>query len=204
MELRLDLHIHSQASPDGRMVLKEIIACAKERGLNGAAICDHDRVLPEAEARAALKTESNFLLIPGVEISTEHGHLLGWFVSRPIETRVFAEAVREIHAQGGIAVLAHPFEHSTDAERLAPLVPLLDGVEVWNSRAERKNRRANAMAAAFAAEHALRGFGGSDAHVPAEIGNGVTVITIQTDTVQTDTVQTDTVQADSGQADNIG
>mgnify|MGYP001543942730 CR=1 FL=1 len=47
MELRLDLHIHSERSFDGCMSLSEIVALARERGLNGVAICDHDRVLDE-------------------------------------------------------------------------------------------------------------------------------------------------------------
>ena len=42
MELRLDLHIHSERSFDGCMSLSEIVALARERGLNGVAICDHE------------------------------------------------------------------------------------------------------------------------------------------------------------------
>ena len=37
MELRLDLHIHSERSFDGCMSLSEIVALARERGLNGVA-----------------------------------------------------------------------------------------------------------------------------------------------------------------------
>ena len=35
MELRLDLHIHSERSPDGRMTLSEIVERAKAAGLDG-------------------------------------------------------------------------------------------------------------------------------------------------------------------------
>lgn len=170
MELKLDLHIHSEQSPDGRMPLAEIVERAKAVGLNGAAVCDHDLVLQEIPEFA------DFLLIPGIEVSTEYGHLLGLFVSEPVETREFHKAVEAIHSQGGIAVLAHPFEHSRDSGRIVPIAPLLDGVEVWNSRAERKNRDANSMAEEFARAHSLRRFAGSDAHLPQEIGNGVTTV----------------------------
>ena len=176
MELRLDLHIHSQASPDGRMPLEEIVQTALDRGLDGAAVCDHDRVLSKADAAAVRLAYPDFLLIPGVEVSTDQGHLLGLFVTEPIQSREFAAASRAIRAQGGLAVLAHPYEHSRDPGRPEPLAPFLDGVEVWNSRAERKNRQANAMAEDFARVHGLRRFGGSDAHVPREIGNGVTAV----------------------------
>lgn len=169
MEIKLDLHVHSQRSPDGIMTIEEIAALAKARGLNGAAVCDHDLALlnvPEFD---------DFLIIPGIEVSTQFGHLLGLFVTAPVETRDFFEAVEIIHAQGGMAVLAHPFEHSRDGSRLAPAVPLLDGVEVWNSRAERKIHDANRLAASFAQVCRLRPFGGSDAHCPQEVGNGFTL-----------------------------
>lgn len=168
MELKLDLHIHSAASSDGRMTLREIAERCKAAGLNGCAVCDHDRVLTEPLA------EEGFLMIPAVEVSTQVGHLLGLFVTEEIGTRDFHAAAARIHAQGGLAVLAHPFEHRADEARLAALLPLLselDGVEVWNSRAERKIQNANALAEALAAEHDLRRFAGSDAHVPQEIGN---------------------------------
>lgn len=170
MELRLDLHIHSRLSPDGCMSLSEIVDRARAAGLHGAAVCDHDLALTEAPEFP------DFLLIPGIEVSTEYGHLLGLFVSSPVETRDFFQAAEAIHGQGGLTVLAHPFEHSRDGARLAPAVPLLDGAEVWNARAERKIPDANALAAEFARTHGLRPFAGSDAHLPQEIGNGVTVV----------------------------
>ena len=166
MKITLDLHIHSAASHDGRMTLDEIARLAKAAGLHGVAVCDHDVVL------TAPPSDAEVLVIPGAEFSTEYGHLLGLFLTAPIPKLPFAETVEAIHAQGGIAVLAHPFERSTDAERLEPIAALLDGVEVWNGRAERKIRDANARALAFAEAHGLRQFAGSDAHVPREIGNG--------------------------------
>lgn len=170
MEIKLDLHVHSERSPDGIMTMEEIVSLAKAKGLNGAAICDHDLALLDAPEY------DGFLIIPGIEVSTQFGHLLGLFLTGPVETRDFFEAVEAIHAQGGLAVLAHPFEHSRDGSRLAPAVPLVDGVEVWNSRADRKIHDANRLAASFAQVCRLRPFGGSDAHCPQEVGNGFTTV----------------------------
>ena len=178
MELKLDLHVHSAASPDGRMTIPELVAAAKAAGLDGVAVCDHDRVW-EGEEKFP-----DFLLIPGVEWSTEYGHLLGLFVSQPMERGSFAETAERIRAQGGLAVLAHPFERSRDPGRIAPIAPLLDGVEVWNGRAERKNRAANAMARIFAENHGLRPFAGSDAHVPQELGNGAVTLEVEEATAE--------------------
>ena len=172
MELRLDLHIHSERSFDGCMSLDEIVALARARGLNGAAVCDHDRVLDR------VPQYDNFLLIPATEVSTERGHLLGLFVTEAIETKRFDEALDAIHAQGGLAVMAHPFEHSTDAHRLDDVLNRLDGIEAFNSRADRKNRGANAMALALAKKWGKPITAGSDAHVPEEVGGGVTVLDV--------------------------
>lgn len=172
MKIRLDLHTHSAASPDGRMTLDELVRAARAAELNGVAVTDHDVTLTGAPAY------DGFLIIPGCEFSTEFGHLLGLFLREPIDRMSFVRTVSAIHAQGGLAVLAHPFEHTRDDARIAPFAPLLDGVEVWNGRAERKIRDANALAKAFAEAHGLRPFAGSDAHVPEEIGNGVVTLDV--------------------------
>lgn len=166
MKLSLDLHIHSRRSPDGRMSLEEIAAQARQRGLDAVAVCDHDLAYdgpPEVDG---------VLIIPGVEVSTDRGHLLGLFVEGVDGTRDFVRSAQAIRDAGGLAVLAHPFQRRREEGELLPLVSRLDGVEVWNSRANRKDPLANAKAAAFAQETGLPPFAGSDAHLPQEIGNG--------------------------------
>lgn len=170
MEIKLDLHVHSERSPDGVMTIEEIVSLAKARGLDGVAVCDHDLALTDPPEFGG------FLLIPGIEVSTQLGHLLGLFVTGPVDTRDFFEAAELIHRQGGLAVLAHPFEHSRDGSRLAPAVPYLDGIEVQNSRADRKLHDANRLARSFAQVCRLPSFGGSDAHCPQEVGNSFTAV----------------------------
>ena len=173
MKLHLDFHIHSEKSHDGRMTPAEIAAIARARGLDAVAICDHD-VPYEGPSEV-----DGILIVPGIEISTDCGHLLGlFFDTPPMPIRDFHAAAREIHKCGGLTVLAHPFQRNPDTARLLPLLPELDGMEVWNGRGNRKNPRANAAAKAFAAEHGLRPFAGSDAHLPEEIGNGVVTLEV--------------------------
>ena len=124
MEVRFDLHIHSEHSPDGCMPLDEIVSCARARGLQGVAVCDHDRALTETW------DAPDFLLIPGIELSTDRGHLLGLFVTEQIEARELDAAIDAVHACGGLAVMAHPFERSCDAQRLDAYLDRLDGIEV--------------------------------------------------------------------------
>ncbi len=171
MKIKLDLHVHSEYSHDGRMTAAEIISLGKAAGLSGAAVCDHDACAP-------LPDGGDFLLIPGTEVSTDRGHLLGLFVTEPVPGGDLARAVSAIRAQGGIAVLAHPFERTDDASRFDGAARLVDGIEVMNSRAERKNPRANAMAAALAERFSLPVFAGSDAHVPQEVGNAYVTLDV--------------------------
>ena len=176
MKISLDLHIHSAASFDGRMSLAEIISAARAAGLDGAAVCDHDVMADPA----GTEVPEGFLLIPGIEIASDMGHILGLFLERPpaVGGRSAGAVIEAIHEAGGIAVLAHPFQHSSDGARLAPLTGIIDGVEVFNGRAARKNRDANELARAFAAENGLAGFAGSDAHVAREIGNGYVLLDV--------------------------
>ena len=182
MQVSLDLHIHSDYSSDGILQLEEIVAGCRAAGLQGCAVCDHERVLTDA-----VEVPDDFLLIPGVEIATQYGHLLGLFVSQPIETNDFEQAAAAIHAQGGLTVMAHPFAHRIPDSALEPALPLLDGLEVWNSRVEWKHRKANLRAAAFARKHHLFPHAGSDAHVYEELGAGR--ITLEVDALTAEAVK---------------
>lgn len=175
MKLTLDLHVHSEASFDGRMSVRQIAALAKARGIDGVAICDHDVVYTGP-------TEvDGVLIIPGAEFSTEHGHLLGLFLTAPIEYTTWQETVRAIHDQGGITVLAHPYQNRASGS-LAPFRPILDdidAVETWNSRANRKYPNANDNAFIMALMKDKLSTGGSDAHVPQEVGRGFLTIEVE-------------------------
>ena len=178
MKLKLDLHIHSKESPDGRMTIEEIIAEAKKIGLDGAAVCDHD-TLTSFEKQ---NVPDDFMLIPGEEFSTKYGHILGLFLTEPILSTDPSEIIHEIHKQNGISVLAHPFERHRDPSRFNAIIDMLDGVEIWNGRANRKNKQANEMAVSFARKHGFAFFAGSDAHVPREIGNGCVTVNVDVKT----------------------
>jgi len=165
--MKLDLHVHSAASPDGVMEISEIVRIAKERGLDGVAICDHD-VFYSGDTYGGY-------VIRGCEYSTEYGHLLALGMENEVKAHSFETLIEGIHAAGGIAVLAHPYEHLKYKDKIEEIAHLLDGVEVYNSRAERKNKDANRMALDYARRHDLSIYGGSDAHTPAEVGNTYTV-----------------------------
>lgn len=77
---RVDLHCHTNYS-DGSMTPLELFKHAKEIGLVGLSITDHDTIDAYVES-VHLAKELDLLLIPGIEMSTEfHGesiHVLGY------------------------------------------------------------------------------------------------------------------------------
>ena len=78
----IDLHTHSIAS-DGSETPEAIIRCAREKGLRGVALTDHDTISGLKEFMAAAKNEG-IIGIPGVEISStmfnKELHIVGLFI----------------------------------------------------------------------------------------------------------------------------
>lgn len=173
MIVRADLHVHTPAS-DGRSELSELIRAAKEQGLAALAICDHNLCTP--------LPQSDFMLIPATEISTDIGHILGLFVKNMDINRLRENglpsgraAVDAIHAHGGIAVLAHPFEWESAREEQFEGIDF-DLIETANSRAPMKRKDANDRAKTYAQTRRLPETGGSDAHGVDELGGSYTEI----------------------------
>jgi energy-coupling factor transporter ATP-binding protein EcfA2 len=130
--VRADLHVHSfsaaneAARPDDSM--ESITKAAKAHGISVLAITDHNSARRADEAAAAGDTD--LLVLPGIEISTTDGHLIGLFAPDAVDrlhdltrtdvlrlrdlagggqqsTRSMAELIDEIEARSGLAILAH-------------------------------------------------------------------------------------------------
>ena len=169
MIVRADLHVHSAASWDGRSDLAALAQAAHACGLDAIAVCDHDLCTD-------VSGEFPVLLIPGVEITSTAGHILGLFLEKPLDRALWETgaptpqaAIDAIRACGGLAAPAHPFSpQKLDETALEALCP--DGIEVQNARVALKNAARNRQAQEFAAQHHLAVTGGSDAHSAAEVG----------------------------------
>jgi len=165
----LDLHIHSHHSPDSLCKPADIIRTAKARGLNGVAITDHHTIAGGREA-SRLNDDPNFLVIIGCEIYTDVGDIIGLFLTDEIQSRRSHDVIREIHDQGGIAVLPHPCKWHRLNDKA---VEACDLIEIYNSRTDLP---LNNKALALAKHHAKPAVVGSDAHFCREIGLSRTTI----------------------------
>ncbi|MDD2732007.1 MAG: PHP domain-containing protein [Candidatus Pacebacteria bacterium] len=133
--MKADLHIHSDFS-DGCSSIKMIIESALDKGIRCISICDHNEI-KGAVLAMKLSYDKNILVIPGIEILTKSGDVLGINVKKVIPNGLSAEeAVKEIRRQKGLAVIPHPFHwpvkgFSGGEKRILEIMP--DAIEVFNS-----------------------------------------------------------------------
>jgi predicted metal-dependent phosphoesterase TrpH len=173
--VRVDPHVHTEASYDGHSPPEDILDAADRAGLDAVVVTDHDTVAG-ARAAEALASEYGVAVIRGCEVSTADGHLLAIGVTdRPDPDRPLPATAREVRAQGGVAVVPHPFQrlrHGASADSIAAV----DGIEVHNAHTVSNIR--NGQAREFAARHGYATYGGSDAHRPRTVGLAATEVTL--------------------------
>lgn len=173
MMARYDLQVHTDASPCSSTPPAAVVDAAVEAGLDGIAITDHDTMSNVGAVADLAPPELD--VITGAEVTTTEGHLLALGVESLPPTTDTLTAIESVHAQGGVAILSHPFDrlrqyYERDLEALAAAV---DGAEIVNSRCVRESY--NERAAAFSARFGLAETGGSDAHFPMEVGRAHTL-----------------------------
>jgi predicted metal-dependent phosphoesterase TrpH len=172
--LKIDFHVHTCYSCDSSITLKEVVAFAKKRGLDGVAVTDHNTV------KGALKLKTrDILIVPGIEVSTLEGHLLGINVTTLIPAKLgIEETIQRIHEAGGIAVAPHPsaFYKSPPSRSVSSY----DAVEVMNASSVPFSVLTY-FSKRFAEGLGLPQTGGSDSHYAPEIGSAYTVVEADSD-----------------------
>ena len=164
------MHTHCEASKDSRTPVHVQAARIRETGLDVVCATDHDTI---AGALRLRELADGYRIVVGEEISSADGDLIGLFLEQAIPPGLSGEeTIARIHEQGGVVSVPHPFSRNRRFRirraALERLVPLVDCIETFNAREAfaQDNRRA----AAFAAQHAIPGAVGSDAHTPGELG----------------------------------
>jgi predicted metal-dependent phosphoesterase TrpH len=170
--LRGLIHAHTWHSFDSLLVPAAYLWYARRAHLDFLAITDHNS-LAGARAVAASNRDPDLEIVLGAEYATERHDVIGLFLTEEVISRVFEEVIAEIHAQGGIAILPHPYRgRDSDTDRILAV----DLVESFNARSS-----ADANAAALADATRLRrgALAGADIHTTWELMHNGTLVTLQ-------------------------
>lgn len=168
--MRLDFHVHTEYSPDSLTTLRELKAKSEKLGII-PALTDHYSVDAHAGARAI-----GMRFIPGEEVLTDRGDLIGLYISELIPKRVpFGEALDRIREQGGIAYLPHMYDRTRSGKYASEEEAAhADIIEVFNARCI--SQQCNRMADEFAERHGILKAAGSDSHSLFEFGSTYNVL----------------------------
>lgn len=168
----IELHTHTIYSKDCLTRLDRIQDICQQRGIDKLAITDHN------SAKAALELARMYpmLIIPGEEIMTTKGELLGWYIREEIPHGLSpSETIARLRDQGAVIGVSHPFDRyrkgAWKLDDLAQIVEYVDSLEVYNARC--LHEEDNAKALAFAEAHNKLMTAGSDAHLASEYGQAV-------------------------------
>jgi len=168
LKLKLDLHVHTTNSPDAYTPPDQLVPLCKKAGLDGLAMTDHNILA------TTLPRELTF--IPGMEISSKDGHVIGLGLPEPVPRGLSAdETIQRIKKLGGISIIAHPYDLFRSAITPDRLSSRPDAIEVINSGSILHSitwKRAKK----FAQENGLPEVAGSDSHIPQTLGRAFTII----------------------------
>lgn len=174
----LDLHVHTtKAGPHSELAPIEMISLGKQIGLSGVSITEHNRVWDARETRA-LSEEHDFLVLRGMEVNTEMGHIAIFGLEELVGgLHKMAELRRVANDIGGFLVVLHPFRRlltpsrnnrgeliepiDFDRAMNLPVWECIDAIEVLNGA---NTDDENELAYRIAQATGLPGTGGSDAH----------------------------------------
>jgi predicted metal-dependent phosphoesterase TrpH/glycosyltransferase involved in cell wall biosynthesis len=172
--IEVDLHMHTDHSPDCATPVEVLLETARDRGLGAIAITDHNEVSGALEARELAREIEGLKVIVAEEVKTaEQGEVIGLFLEERIERGLtMAETIAEIRRQGGLVYVPHPFDrlHSVpDYEHLLDMVEEIDILEVFNPRVALT--AFNEEAERFASKYRIVPGAGSDSHVAQGLGS---------------------------------
>ncbi|MGL4343844.1 MAG: PHP-associated domain-containing protein [Cellulosilyticaceae bacterium] len=165
----IDTHMHClEGSPDSFIKVAEIVARAKEMGLDAICITDHDSNSVKEYALEYSKAH-NFKIFVGVEILTYEGDIVVFGLDEVPKEKMHAQDLIDlVGAKGGVTIAAHPFrENNRGCGKVLKELKGLTAVEVFNGSTKAYN---NLYAFATAVELGLGAVAASDCHEVETVG----------------------------------
>jgi len=160
--IKVDLHTHSVASPDGSLTDADYRLMLKTGKLDCIAVTDHNTITFAKELHDQLGDK----IVIGEEIMTKDGEIIGLYLKKAVKPgQTAAETVAAIKKQGGLVYIPHPFEtfrHGLQLDTLGAIADGVDIIETGNGRAVFQNK--SRLAISWALSHHVPGAASSDAH----------------------------------------
>ncbi len=187
----VDMHVHTvRGAADSSLKPEQLSEVAKEIGLTGVNITEHDRMW-EDQPLKEFREQSGLFVNRGMEVSTDMGHILAVGLTGYVPGIRKAKELRAVLDDlGGFMIVAHPFRHFFDpihfrregrppfdmtpeeaAERMS-IFGLVDDIEVANGGTHANE---NQFALTVARVLGKQGVGASDCHSTQGVGYYVTV-----------------------------
>ena len=182
----IDLHTHtSPLSWDSFLEPDELVERSKQSGLDAIVLSEHDASW-DAEEVKALSKRHNFIVLAGMEINTEEGHILVYGMHKYVfGMHRVSELAGHVDESGGIMFQAHPYrrQHPWNWESEKEWVNAFErserndalnyvhGLEVLNGRGKINE---NQFAQILRDRLALPGTAGTDSHAVEDIGKCAT------------------------------
>lgn len=182
----IDLHAHTwPRSHDSVLNPEDLVVRAKQAGLDAICFTEHDTVW-DMKAVEELRAKHNFLVLAGVEISTDDGHILVFGIDRYVfGMHRSRELASYTETAEGVMVAAHPYrrqmpwfsrndeEYNTALEKASrnPAYQYVAALETVNGRGSDKE---NEFSRRLQDLMHLPGTGGTDSHAISDIGRCAT------------------------------
>ena len=175
----IDTHCHTKYSYDNWLEPVNLIRRAKFLGIDAVCITEHYSY-EASEPVEQVGRDEDFLVLRGVEISTNRGHLLaygveddGWNTWGRDNYLPLEDVIERVNFLGGICVPAHPV-------REVGLASLLEGIHGLQGIAGVESHNGNncevdnQLAIQAAQQRGLPTLGGSDCHKTEAVGRCAT------------------------------
>jgi hypothetical protein len=164
------------------MTPDELIQRAKFVGLDGVCITEHNQ-LWSVEALEKLRRKHNFLVLGGVEVDTNYGHIVVFGLHQSVLNVYRIEELRElVDEAGGVMIVAHPFRYalseysnptlSVEAASQRSVLQFVEAIEVYGGMSSRTE---GDLAARVGDHLKLKAVAGSDAHAILQVGQCFTI-----------------------------
>ena len=177
--IRVDLHLHTNYSPDASIHPKTIVdQLYAHPSIKAVAVTDHNTVEGYYKVHALASPYQDILIIPGIEVSAVGGDLIVLGVAElPPKPWTVDNVIDFARKRDGLVVVPHPYR----AYGLGDLAKNydFDAIEVLNGIS---TSHVNKMAETLAKAMGLPGVAGSDAHRAHELWTAYTEVQASSDT----------------------